>query len=583
MEAVMSVLVLFLLAAGPASFLKMTVSGPETSVPLATEVREVEGVAPELAEASLPLMPGWPKSVSNWIFAPSRGVALADLNGDGRQEVILTTSAGQVHVWRHDGSYYPGWPVALPTGVGQYTVSVADVNRDGNLEIAVGTRVLSAGSGPVYLFDANGNVKPGWPFAGAGGYFNEAPTLADVDGDDTLEIIIAERVYPEGYLYVLRHDGRIQPGAWPCTLDHVPATGAAVADLDGDGTVEIVQASYNSLYVFQADGSLRPGWPKTMPDGRNWSYQSPALADIDGDDTLEIVTAMHKEGGGAYVFRHDGTNQTGWPRSYSRWTYCPPTVADLYRDGELKVLCGVSGGVSGYSDVLYAYDSQGGVLPGFPFVSETGSNEPNLTVADITGDGEMEVVFTSNRITSADSLGFVYALDNSGALVPGFPLRPWGFTYLNGPNVADVNGSGMLDIVAVSAYADRIDVTIWEAGVPFDRESWEWPTYQFDMARTGRYERAVTAVAEGVPNRAASALRPVFGSGRVRFSLVEPGPVRVELYDAAGRRVERLFDGRLPAGEHELVLPAGSGHEVGFLRVEQAGRVSVAKAISVRP
>lgn len=577
----MIVAILFLMAAGPAAFLEMTVSGPEAPVPLAADVREVEGFVPRYPESDLPLMPGWPKSVSYATFSPSRGVALADLNGDGRQEVIVTTyDPHRVYVWRYDGSDYPGWPKTLGAGA-QYPASVADVNRDGNLDIAVGTRVWTTGSGPVYLFDRDGNTRPGWPFRGNNGTFNQAPTLADVDGDDTLEVIVLERDYPIGYLWVLRHDGTVQPG-WPCTLDHVPATSAAAADLDGDGEMEIVAASYNSLYVFQPDGSLRSGWPRTMPDGRNWSYQSPALADIDGDDTLEIVTAMHKEGGGAYVFRHDGTNQPGWPRSYPNWTYCPPTVADLYRDGDLKVLCGVSAGVSGYSRVMYAHDKEGEVLPGFPFMSETGSNEPNLTVADITGDGEMEIIITSNRITSADSLGFIYALDRQGTMVPGFPLRPWGFTYLNGPNVADVNGNGMMDIVAVSAHAGRLDVTIWETGVPFNRMSWEWPTYQFDMARTGRYERVVTDVAEGGSNRFELSLTPVFGAGRVRFSLVGPGPARVELYDAAGRLSARLFDGRLPAGEHELALPAGPGLGVRFLRVTQAGRVSTAKVVSVR-
>lgn len=577
----MSMLVLFLLAVGPTAFLEMSVSGPAAEVPGLAEVRAVAGAAPVFSASDLPLMPGWPVKVAMGSFSPTRGVALADLDGDGRQEVILATSAGQVHVWRYDGSYFPGWPVSVPTGYGQYTVSVADVDRDGSLDIAVGTRVFTSGSGPVYLFDTGGNIKPGWPFAGAGGYFNEAPTLADIDGDDTLEIIIAERVYPLGYLYVLRHDGRVQPGAWPCTLDHVPATGASVADLDGDGTVEIVQASYNSLYVFQPDGSVRPGWPRTMPDGRNWSYQSPALADIDGDDTLEIVTAMHKEGGGAYVFRHDGTTQPGWPRSYSNWTYCPPTVADLYRDGDLKVLCGVSAGLSGSYDILHAHDDDGSSLPGFPFVSQTGSNEPNLTVADIDGDGDMEIIFTSNRIASADSLGYVYALHHDGAMVAGFPLRPWGFTYLNGPNVADVNGDGMMDIVAVSSHANRIDVTIWETGVRFDRQSWEWPTYQFDMARTGWYRSPETGVAEA-PSRPAAAARAAFGTGRVRFALAGDGPVRAELYDPTGRRLARLFDGRLSAGEYELALPAGLGRGVVLLRLDCDGRMSTTRLVVLR-
>jgi hypothetical protein len=566
-----------LLAGAQSEMLEMTVTGPDAVSPGISVVWPTGIPGPATALTDLPLMPGWPKSVANALYAPSRGVALADLDGDNRLEVIMPTGGGRVYVWRHDGSDYPGWPVSLVTDSCQYAAAVADVDLDGELDIAVGTRSFTGGDGPVYLFTRDGNVSAGWPFRGGGGYFNESPTLVDIDGDDTLEVIACERRGVLGYLWAVRHDGRVQPGSWPQVLDHVPATGAAAADLDGDGAVEIVQCSYNSMYVFSADGTLRAGWPVTTPNGRNWSYQSPALADIDGDDTLEIVTAMHKEGGGAYVLRHDGTIQAGWPQTYPNWTYCPPTVADLGGDGELRVLCGVSAGVSGYSNVLYAHDRDGGYLPGFPYSSQTGSNEPNLTVADLDGDGDMEVLLSSNRITSADSLGYLYALHHDGSEVTGFPLRPWGFTYLNGANVADMNGDGLLDIVAVSAHADRLDVTIWEAGVPFSRTSWEWPTYQFDMQRTGRYQAAMTGVSE--PGEPGTTGRPAAGS-IVRGVLHLPGTGMTDgrfpvlLLDAAGRRVMELRPGgnnvaRLAPGVYFVRRTAGAG----------SGAVSVTRVV----
>lgn len=567
-------LVLLAALAVPSALEEISVTGPEAESPGIATVRLVDAVPPACPATDMRLMPGWPRSVGSGVFAPARGVALADFDGDGRLEVIMPAGDGRIHVWRHDGSYYPGWPVSLGVDSCQYAAAVADVDLDGDYEVAVGTRSFVSGDGPVYLFAENGTVEPGWPFRGRGGYFNESPTLADIDNDDTLEVVIAERLWPGGFLYALRHDGGLQPGAWPCSLDHVPATGAAVGDLDGDGTVEIVQASYNSLYVLSATGAMRPGWPVTMPDNRNWSYQSPALADIDGDDTLEIITAMHKEGGGCYVFRHDGTVQPGWPCSYSRWTYCPPTVCDLNRNHDLKVICGVSAGVSGFSDVAYAYDDDGGTLAGFPFVSQTGSNEPNLTVADIDGDGDMEILITSNLMTSADSLGYIYALHHDGSQVAGFPLRPWGFTYLNGPNVADVNGDDSLDIVAVSAHAGRLDVTIWEAGVPFNRLSWEWPTYQFDMARTGLYRWAQTGVAE-MPEcwTGATSSQTVVRGVLLLPETAAQRPAFV-LLNSAGRRVMALAPGsndvrHLPPGVY-FVQPvaAGRAHAVRLTLVE---------------
>ena len=567
-------LLLAALVAAQGGMLEMTVSGADAVVPMATGVRASALAAPDCPPTDLPVMPGWPRTVGAGWYSPSRGVALADFDGDGRQEVIMPGGDGQVHVWKYDGSYYPGWPVNLAVDSCQYAAAVADVDLDGEFEVAVGTRSFVGGNGPVYLFDENGGVKTGWPFSGGGGYFNEAPTLVDVDGDDTLEVVVCERRGSAAYLYVVRHDGSVQPGSWPVVLDHVPATGAAAGDLDGDGTVEIVQASYNSLYVFSADGTPRAGWPVTMPDGRNWSYQSPALADLDGDDTLEIVTAMHKEGGGCYVFRHDGTVQAGWPQVYTRWTYCPPTVADLYRNGDLKVLCGVSAGVSGYSDVQHAYDDDGSPLSGFPYVSQTGSNEPNITVADVDGDGDMEVILSSNLITSADSLGYIHALHHDGGVVAGFPLRPWGFTYLNGVNVADVDGDDSLDIVAVSAYSGRMDVTIWETGVAWGRMAWEWPTYQFDMARTGLYRWATSGIEERTEERGTR--NDVRVPGVVRGVLYLPGPIDPlapwPLLDASGRQVMDLVPGANDVG----------GLRAGVYFVRTGGRGDAAKVILAR-
>ncbi len=533
---------------------QMSVAGPEAAEPTKSTVHEVSGQAPTRAEDAMPLMPGWPVRVPcHPNFSPSRGAALADLDDDGKLEVICGSTSNQLYVWRYDGTSFPGWPKAL-SGMNQYAPAVADVDLDGEYEIAVTTRGLTSG-GQVYLFSENGANEPGWPVSGlVGGNFNDSPTLADIDGDDTLEVIVGERDYPVGHLHVFRHDGREQRGSWPCSLDHVPAMGAAVGDINLDMTQEIVYSSYNSLYVLESDGSILPGWPVTMPNARNFSYQSPALADVDADDTLEIVVAMHKQGGGCYVFRHDGTVQAGWPAVFPRWTYCPPTVADLYRTGELKVVCGLQGIIGGTADVLYAYDDKGVTLAGFPVYGDGGA-ECHMAVADVDEDADMEIIHTSNMMTTADSLGYLYAVHHDGSAVSGWPLRPRGFTYLNGATVADVDGDDSLDIVAVSACGGEMDVTIWEAGVPFDRTSWEWPTYQFDMQRTGLYQTPTTGFSGQSPGPAlAAALRvspnPAQAGQSVKFTSGAAWPGSVELYDRSGRilgRVELLAGaGRLP-------------------------------------
>ncbi|MEO0070030.1 MAG: VCBS repeat-containing protein, partial [candidate division WOR-3 bacterium] len=520
--------------------LKVETSGPGAPIPGANSWSEVSVSFINNLQDELRIMPGWPKKVTfNSMFAPSRGVALADFDSDGRMEIIMPSTAGQLHVWRYDGTYYTGWPKTF-AGMGQYAAAVADIDRDGNYEVAICTRGMSSG-GAVYVYKEDGTLKSGWPFTGlVNGNFSDSPTLADVDGDDTLEIIVGERDWPGGHLHVLRHNGTQQPGAWPCSLDHVPALGAAVGDINLDGQKEIVYASYNSLYVFKPNGTILPGWPVTNPQGGAFSYQSPALADVDGDDTLEIIIALHREGQGTYVFRHDGTILSGWPYSFSRWTYCPPTVADLYQDNDLKIICGLSGIVGGAAAVLYGFDDDGSVLNGFPIIQPNGdAAEGNITVADIDGDGDMEIIFTSN-LMSSDTLGYLFAVHHDGSPVSGWPLRPYGWTYLNGATVADVDGDDTLDIVVVSYdNGTTMAVTVYETDVPYSRERWQWPTYQFDMARTGLYQWAVTGATErhsknaGILQITPNVLR---AGGFVRLSST-PAQLPVKIYDRNGRVV----------------------------------------------
>ncbi len=74
----------------------------------------------------------------------------------------------------------------------------------------------------------------------------------------------------------------------------------------------------------------------------------------------------------------------------------------------------------------------------------------------------------------------------------------------------------------------------------------------------------------------------------MRFSLEHAGPVRVELFDARGRRLDTLVQGVLPAGEHEvrLLRPDGATRHLSsgtyFVRMEAGGRVQTTKAVLLK-
>jgi hypothetical protein len=311
-----------------------------------------------------------------------------------------------------------------------------------------------------------------------------AATLADLDDDGELEIVAAEWDYPIGALHVVERNGVEWGGNWPVPLDSVAAATPGVADLDGDGRLEIVYQSYDSLYVLEPDGSAVAGWPKTLSNA-NFSYQSPAFEDLDGDGKLEIVVGAHGNKSGCYVFRLDGSTYPGWPQMVGTWTYCPPTVADLENDGNLEVLLGRAGVVGGASNAFWAWRTDGQVKPGFPYVAPGGGSESPLTVADLDDDGRREILAGSN-IMASDGTGYLFGVDATGHDLPGFPLRPKGFTYLNGATIGDVDGDGDLELGAISYDGTTMDVNLYTLPGHYHPAQVEWATYMEKFERGGR-------------------------------------------------------------------------------------------------
>lgn len=123
--------------------------------------------------------------------------ALADLDGDGFPEIVLQTEQ-DLHVWKGDGSYLPGWPrnIGPSTLMGNSAPVVGDVTGDGLPDIALTVQDGSL-TGRVLLFDRDGNLHPQFPKVLPIAY-GGVPAIADIDLDGRNEIVISGNSY-EGY------------------------------------------------------------------------------------------------------------------------------------------------------------------------------------------------------------------------------------------------------------------------------------------------------------------------------------------------------------------------------------------------
>ncbi len=468
---------------------KMTVTDLNDPVPLATIVSEHDGPLPggDPGDRAVPQMPGWPLTIGmdpSGMFSPSRGLVFEDLDADGTLEIITSSTDGYIYAWDYSGTPVSGFPVAT-IEMPQYAPSVADLDADGDMEIVQFTRGWTSG-GRFYIFDHEGNVLPGFPVNINDNNVSDSPTIADLDNDGLMEIIVPERAYPITSLHIFEADGSGWGGNWPVSLDHIPASCAAVGDVDADGQPEICILSYEMVWLLETDGTSLPGWP-VQPAGTRFSYQSPALADLDGDGDLEIIVGTHWDNEGCYVYQHDGTLYPGWPQYYGTWSYCPPTVADFESDGELEILAGRAGGGPGSpSNCFFAWTSSGVTKPGFPYSqSHGGGSEGPITVADVNNDGYMEIFADHNIVVGSE--GYLFGVDSFGNDLPDFPLRPTGFTYLNGATIGDVDGDGDYELGVLSVWEPDVYVNLYDLSGTYHPSDVAWETYHQKTARGGLF------------------------------------------------------------------------------------------------
>lgn len=432
---------------------------------------------------------------SAWLGSP----AVADLDGDGKNEIIITHN-GNLVVWNADGS--PKWRFDESQERGRIWSSpvVADFRDDAQLEIVFAAR------GWIYMLDASGQLESGWPIE----WRDELRSLAagDIDGDGQLDIVVASTENePEPDILMAYHANGapvagfppIQSGTIGCKAgnndsDNCYIAGAfdqnlAIGDLDGDGRQDIVATmdnAYTGFYhgtgeAFDSNPMFknRPKTPGVRylldlalaqqgfsdeSDAQQAYFKNtpPAIADIDGDGDYEVIMLgsvgdvgmnAREQGVGLWAVHPDASRLERWQTPYYEKDYLSGfddlggnivaatnqvTVADIdaTHAGPELIFAGLDGRIHAvYADNTEFWDVQ--------YTDSTGVLTGGVVVGDLSGDGIPEIVF--NTYSTDEGRSHLFVLDAGGNILHKLPLPRLGAMPV--PTLADVDGDGTIEIV----------------------------------------------------------------------------------------------------------------------------------------
>jgi WD40 repeat protein len=443
----------------------IVIADPDDEIRESWEYNNTSSITKKIA--LYPNEPGWPKEVTG-ITQP----AIANLDATGSVEIVCA-GLDSVYVFDPEGNLVLPWPKYFKN---VYGIVLGDIDNNDSIDI------VAVSPESIKVYDYQGNMLNGWPvqIEHEDYQFTGLPALGRIESgvSNVFNIVVAAKTGPDAppmpapmkiFVYDRQGSGVFEFNTSAQVPQGLQSYGVSIENIVSEGNNEIVISysdAQNQLFkteLFNYNDSV------AIFDYGNDRMVS-ALVDLNNDNYADVITGGEDGKIRAYDVED---NQLLWERQTEGPINCSPAVGDIHPLEEgvevtfgndtsrVHLLCGIDG------DAIFPW----------PYIIDTTRVRISPAVADINGDGDLDIII-------GDNTNYIYAFKHTMEAISPFPLPLFGT--LSSPIIGDIDGDRKSEVILSSSDGY---LHVWEnmdsKVLPY---LLEWPQFHHDHQRTGLYD-----------------------------------------------------------------------------------------------